>query len=295
MQLGMKNNGKSGVSPFHIVASTGRTATTFIAQSLDTLPGITGLHEGHKGRGETKTAMLPLINLENLGCYKRPQTAHQLIANKRNQDQIQDVLDKTHSHTLVDVAYYNPTIAYGLLDAWENLQLIGIIRDCESFVRSAARLNGEDIMAVGWPDPQKPLTSREKFIAMGRIRPGKSSSDHENWPNWGTIERNIWLWHETNQLLLNVKTQYPDRVHLIAFEVLQKNPENFWRKLLSAINFETSDEVIAKLVNSQGDKNKKQSGYQIGPSNEWTDQQRQMLNHAKQHIEKFWREVDDDN
>ena len=47
-----------------MIASTGRTATSFVAECLNKIPGVIGLHEGHLGNDDGED-ILPLINLEN--------------------------------------------------------------------------------------------------------------------------------------------------------------------------------------------------------------------------------------
>jgi hypothetical protein len=273
---------------FHVIASTGRTATTYITQALSSLPDVTALHEGHKWDASEKIPSLPLINLENAQCYKSPEKAVSIVQNKRNAEIIRDAISKLDVKTLIDVAYYYPTLIQALLETHSSLHVVGIIRDCESFVRSAARVTGEDIMAVGWPDPEKPLSPREKFIGMGRIKPRKTDPEFDQWNAWGTIERNIWLWRETNALMLKAKDNFPDRVQLLSFETLKTDPAGFWTTLVGAFNLSVSNADIQELSRFIGDKNRKSSGYQIPPADGWTEDQRDMLKHAKLRIQSMW-------
>ena len=273
---------------FHAIASTGRTATTFISQALSSLSGVTALHEGHSWEGAEKSPVLPLINLENNQCYKSPDKAASVIRNKRNARTLSEAMTKQQADVLIDVAYYYPALIQALLEENPKTHVLGIIRDCESFVRSAARVHGEDIMAVGWPDPDKALTSREKFISMGRIRPKKSAPEFSAWTEWGTIERNIWLWRETNGLILQAKSNFPDRVHLLSFEKLKSDPNQFWNAVLAGLNIPKTDATIQNLASFIGDRNRKSSQYQIPSSKEWNEQQNDMLKNAESYIQKIW-------
>ena len=282
---------KNQPSRFNVVASTGRTATTFITHALTSLPGVTALHEGHAlSKAETKTALLPLINLENSQCYKSPSKAFSIVEKKRSHDVIASVIEKSNANTLIDIAYYNATIIHALLETNQDLHVVGIIRNCENFVRSASRITGEDIMAVGWPAPDKPLTSREKFIAMGRIKPRKCQPEFSEWAEWGSIERNIWLWRETNNLILQAKNEFPNRVSLISFETLKLDPKKFWNLVLSAFGIPKSDTTILELEEFIGDRNRKASGYQVPSAIHWTEKQRDMLKSAETHIQSLWRD-----
>lgn len=274
--------------PFHVIASTGRTATTFISQALSSLPAVTALHEGHSWEAAEKSPLLPMINLENNQCYKSPDKAVSVIRDKRNNDILTETMTKQKTDVLIDVAYYYPVLIQALLEENPESHVIGIIRDCESFVRSAARVRGEDIMAVGWPDPDKELTPREKFIGMGRIRPKKTSLEYAHWKDWGTIERNIWLWRETNSLILKAKSNFPNRVHLISFEKLKSEPKAFWSDVISAFNIPNSDSTIQKLASFIGDRNRKSSEYQIPISSDWDEQQLDMLKTAESHVHSNW-------
>ena len=70
---------------FDFIASTGRTATTFMASVLDASPGVLACHEGQSGSNKSDV-VLPLINLENAQCHAVPDHAQRVVAEKRNAD-----------------------------------------------------------------------------------------------------------------------------------------------------------------------------------------------------------------
>lgn len=273
---------------FHIIGSTGRTGTNYIAGTLNQLPGVLALHEGYELTDGEPNPILPTINLENFAVYKNPEKADDVITRKRNSHILDEAKLAKGASTLIDIAYYNPTLALEILSAHPSARMIGIIRNCYDFVRSAAFLEGEDILAVGWPDPQKDLSSRESFIAMGRLRPLRGAPEYKSWKDWGTVERNIWLWRETNTLLLDAQKKYPKRVKLLAFEQLKNDPMSFWSDLLTFFGLTTDENAVANLVSSTSNRNKKSTGYQIGDLSEWTSNQKEFLETAQRQIDQKW-------
>jgi hypothetical protein len=161
--------------------------------------------------------------------------------------------------------------------------VVGIIRDCESFVRSVTWLDGTDPMPVGWPAPGKELSSRERFIAMGRARP-TTGPDADAWDSWGAIERNIWLWRATNRRLADARDAFPDRVTLLDFGAVRREGIGALAgSVVDALDLATP-EVLAALpdaVSAAGaSTNERQGGYQIGCAPTWTEPQRALLEDA---------------
>ena len=276
---------------FHFIASTGRTATTFLAAFLDTLDGVTACHEGYPGSDKNADPILPLINLENALCYRKPSAAREVVENKRSPLQIEKALAVYGSHTLVDVAYYNPVIARALLQQHPEGRMVAIIRDCAGFVRSATCLEGEDPLPVGWPAPEKALTEREKFIAMGRIKPARGTVEHDAWGHWSAICRNIWLWRETNRILLETVHAFPDRATVLDFRQLGNNRSAFLGALLDALSLSRPDNLDALAAACMDKQNSKPSGYQIPAPPEWTGEEQDMLARAQQQINEMYEHV----
>ncbi|MFM7744888.1 MAG: hypothetical protein ACKO8T_04415, partial [Actinomycetota bacterium] len=94
---------------FLAIASTGRTATSFIAEALNMLPGIAALHEGHLGN-DTGPDVLPMVNLDNFQCVKSAARAAEVVAAKRSAAVLDEARRALGVGLLVDVAYYNSVL-----------------------------------------------------------------------------------------------------------------------------------------------------------------------------------------
>lgn len=268
---------------FHTIASTGRTATTFLARALDSFEGIAAVHEGHRDGDKDSEPVLPLLNIENRAAYQDRGKAAGIVAEKRGKELVATVCASESAQTLIDVGYYNSVLADALLDHHEGLRLVGVIRELEGFVRSATAMVGEDPLPVGWPDPDKTLVTRERFIGMGRLKPTRGTKDADAWDGWSAIMRNIWLWRETNALLLDARKRHPDRVLLLPFERLKDDPEGFLEAILD--HFEQPKQGISKALEiAKGYENRKKSGYQIGPLSEWSEAERAFATEAQAQI-----------
>jgi len=203
------------------------------------------------------------------------------VQQKRGKNKLAAAQEKLNVSRIIDVAYYNSTICTPLLSTHESTRMLGIIRNCESFVRSATTLVDEDPLPVGWADPKKALTPREKFIAMGRIRPRAESTEFQHWGEKSAIHRNIWLWKETNQLLCQAKNNFPDRVQLGRFETFQSDQSLFWKSLVEFFDLPIVDKVKESARSETI--NKKPFGYQVGAASSWTTDEQDYL-HQSQHI-----------
>lgn len=250
------------------------------------MPQVVALHEGHWGNDQG-VDVLPLVNLEHFHAYKNTQKAVEVVANKRSQEVVDAALARHGAKFLIDVAYYNAIFMSHILAEHENSVGIGVIRDCESFVRSATWMHGDDPMPVGWPDPQKTLTSRERFIGMGRLRPFGGDA-MEAWGRWGAIERNIWLWRETNMIILGAKEMWPNRITLINFSDLVSQPVDALTTILQACRYEvgsSSSVILNKAVeHSFQHKNSRAGGYHVEARSTWTTQEQRLLMQAEDDI-----------
>lgn len=274
----------NGNQRFSFVASTGRTATTFIAKYLNSFEGIAGLHEGTVDGKSIGTGLLPEINVENRVAYSSPAKALNVVAEKRSDADLRAALGTSGSQHIIDVAYYNATIAQALLETHPSARMVGIIRDCGSFVRSSTTISGEDPLPVGWPSRSKNLTDRERFISMGRIKPGRGHADQKLWDNYTAILRNIWLWRETNLCLIAAQAACPDRVKLICFEDIRNAPQKFWSALGRGLGLERA--IPPPDSEHREGTNKKPFGYQVPPVDQWQQEERDALYEASKIIEE---------
>ena len=250
---------------FAFCASTGRTATMFLAKTLNALPDVVALHEGHV-MGDDPTPMLPLINFQNRRAWSDPEFAAKTIAPLR----AQDVMEKARGEAshLVDIAFNNAPFFPSLSRLHPHAKFVAIIRRCEGFVRSATIVSGEDLQPAGWPDRDKPLTDREKFISLGRLRPVKESAYAADWDSWSAIQRNIWLWSHVNASLLDFVEAGENR-HSLHFEDLAGDAAKFWAQLLNILTL-GSEFNIEHCVKKSKVKSNQRASYQIGTMSEWT-------------------------
>jgi hypothetical protein len=237
-----------------------------------------------------------LVNLDNHASYKSAEKAAQVVATKRSTEVVARACAAASTpgrtvDTILDVAYYNAIIGDAVLSLHPGSRMVGIVRDCASFVRSVTWLEGEDPMPVGWPEPTKPLSPRERFISMGRVRPA-SGPEVDEWSGWGPIERNIWLWKATNHRLLDARDTFPDRVTMLDFAALPADPGAFLEQIVEALHLDVSPPEgrswgdLADAASDRG--NSRVGGYQIGRPDSWTTAQRTLLEAAEAEInERF--------
>ena len=245
-------------------ASTGRTATMCLATTLNSLPGVVALHEGH-APGASPVPRLPLINLQNCKAWHEPAYAQLTVEKLRDSA----TLSKTagDADMLIDVAFYNAPLLVPLARQHPGSILFVIFRRCEGFVRSATIVSGEDRQPAGWPDRSKPLTNREKFIALGRLRPRPGSEEAERWPVWSAIQRNIWLWSSVNSHLLGFAKSHPN-CHKLLYEDLVENPNTFWTGFLRELGL-FSELNLTRCMDSSAKKLNQRASYQVGRIDRW--------------------------
>ena len=246
------------------VASTGRTATMFLATCLNRLEGAVGLHEGHLP-GHSPEPQLPLINIQNRKAWHDTATAARLVAERRGVETLKAVAG--HAGLLVDVAFYNAPLLTAIAERYPDALLFAMFRRCEGFVRSATIVDGEDRYPAGWPDRSKVLTDRERFIALGRLKPAPGHRDHASWDDWSAIQRNIWLWTTVNGHLHRFSRANPN-CHRLLFEDLVARPEEFWTGFLRELERLSPSTLTACVAFSKSKINRRQS-YQIGRAESW--------------------------
>lgn len=243
----------------------------FIASCLNSIPGVTGLHEGHETAGDRRQ-QLPVINIHNRKAWHDPDYAIKTVTERRNHAQMEEAANG--NGLVVDVAFYNAPLVNALAAQFPSSLLIVIFRRCESFVRSATIVEDEDLQPAGWPDREKPLSDREKFISLGRLKPAPDQKDYKLWQDWSAVQRNIWLWTSVNSHLDTFASSNPNCLKLF-FEDLSRQPEIFWTDILkhlglySAKNLSICVEFSVTRINSR-------STYQIGNADSWTPSEQEM-------------------
>ena len=273
----------AGVANTRLVwgASTGRTATMFLATCLDRLEGVVALHEGHVP-GDPPQPRLPLINVHNRKAWHDPEYAAWLVAEKRGVEILTAVAGD--AGLFVDVAFYNAPLLTAIAERYADASLFAIFRRCEGFVRSATVLRGEDRQPVGWPDRSKPLTDREKFISLGRLKPEPGHPDHASWDDWSAIQRNIWLWTTVNTHLHRFSGANPN-CHRLFFENLVARPEAFWTGFLRELGKLSPWTLSACVAFSASKVNRRQS-YQIGGAENWNAAEQEFYEERARALER---------
>lgn len=247
------------------VASTGRTATMFLATCLNRLDDVVGLHEGHLP-GEPPQPRLPLINVHNRRAWHEPGYPDRLVAEKRSPEILAAAAGQ--AGLAVDAAFYNAPLLPAIARRYPEAALMVIFRRCEGFVRSATIVRGEDRYPAGWPDRSKRLTDREQFISLGRLKPAPDHLDRPAWDDWSAVQRNIWLWTTVNTHLLRFARANPDCQRLF-FEDLVARPETFWAVALHGLGI-LSPATLAACVRFSRSKVNQRPSYQIGGADCWT-------------------------
>lgn len=246
------------------IASTGRTATQYIASTLNRLSSVTGLHEGQL-LGNSSQKILPSINVQNRRAWYDHAFAAKTVEETRNELILTNAAGP--NNLLVDTAYYNASILEALTSRHPSATFLVVFRRCETFVRSATIVSGEDHQPAGWPDPGKPLSDREHFISIGRLKPHPSSREANSWQSWSAVQRNIWLWSYINSQLYKLYKTHKG-CHKLHFEDISTDTCKFWQMLLSALSLDNAENMNICLTHSSQRINTR-TAYQVGPMNTW--------------------------
>lgn len=234
---------------------TGRCGTMLLANALSSEVDTTCLHEGSIRRGDTKGAQwLPFLTLQNLVAYHDRSRAHDLLQQARGH------MDRARVErglrTLGDVAYNYAPFVPAIIDLFPHARIIVLVRNGVGFVRSAHSAEGPDPTPVGWPVPRS-LTSVERFVGLGRLRPGPDDPLHARWPSMEALSRNAWLWAETNRMVLDAAAAAPSgSVLCVAFEDLVAEPVGTYERVRRFAGIvepmpDSVHDVLARQVNQR--------------------------------------------
>ena len=237
----------------------------FLATCLNRLADVVGLHEGHFP-GDQPLPRLPLINVHNRRAWHDLQYGSRLVAEMRDAATLRAAAER--ATLLVDVAFYNAPLLTAIAERHPDSALFVIFRRCEGFVRSATITSGEDRQPAGWPDQSKPLTDREKFISLGRLKPKPGHQDHVSWSDWSAIQRNIWLWTTVNEYLHRFASANAN-CHRLFFEDLVEEPRSFWTGFLNLLGV-YSHSTLSECVELSRTRVNPRLSYQIGGVKSWS-------------------------
>lgn len=205
-------------------AGTGRCGTMTLANALNAEPDGACLHEGQIRRGvEVGEQWLPFLTLQNLVAYHDPDRAEALFRDARGS--LPEEARQRGVSFLGDIAYNYAPFVRVIPEVFPDAKLLVFFRDGRHFVRSAYTSELPDPMPVGWLDPDRPRSRRERYVELGRLRPRDSDEPDSAWTGMTPLERNAWLWAETNRLILDGLAAWPaERVHAIRFEAFFADP-----------------------------------------------------------------------
>lgn len=211
---------------------SGRCGTMAISNYLNTETGVTCLHEGKiRDMEEAGDQWLPFLTLQNFAAYKNPAQALPILQKTRSM--MPDLLKKHRLTALGDIAYnYAPFVGV-IPQLFPKAKLLVMFRNGKNFVRSAYTKEAPDPTPVGWLDDRE-LSAMERYIALGRLRPTEDndSIDPETWQEMTPLEKNAWLWSETNRLILQGLEQWnPKNVLRIKFEEFFSNPVSGYEQI----------------------------------------------------------------
>lgn len=251
-------------------ASTGRTATRFVATCLNALEGVVGLHEGHIPGDSLLPRLSPRVIVHNRRAWYDPEHAARLVSETRDAAALDEAAGD--ARLLADVAYYNAPLLAAIHERHPDALLFVIFRRCEGFVQSATITSGEDRNPAGWPGRCKPLTDWEKFVSLGRLKPQQGHPDHASWSDWSAIQRNIWLWTAVNRHLHEFASVTPN-CHRLLFEDLVEDPTEFWTGFLEKLQC-FSPHALAQCIELSRTKINRRDSYHIGGVESWTPAER---------------------
>lgn len=230
---------------------TGRCGTMSLANALNHHKSVLCLHEGMIRNGTVKgEPVLPFLTLQNNLAYSSPEEADAIFDKFRGK-MANAKFDNVNFFG--DIAYNYSPFVRSIYQKYPEAKLIFIFRNGIDFVRSAVTAAEPDPCPVGWKADGARLSREERYIALGRLRPSPTNPLHQKWPSMDVIERNSWLWAETNRIILDSLKYWPEKQVLkLRLEDFAKNPIGIVREVLEFLCVPSSfDSVEVPHINSR--------------------------------------------
>lgn len=243
-----------------------------LANALNAEIGCMCLHEGKiRKLEESGEQILPFLTLQNRRAYEYPQEALGLLKAARAA-MIEIALARGLTH-FGDIAYNYAPFSASIDALFPDAKIVYQCRDCLGFLISSTATTTEDSTPVGWPPTGKTLSKIERFIALGRLQPRAGSWAAEQWRGWSHIAKNIWLWSETNRLILDaIDTLGDERVYRMKFERFQFDPLAEYKAVRQFLNLPGTISPVAayrltnRPINYRKDANRQMTRTQLGPT-----------------------------
>lgn len=236
---------------------TGRCGTMTLTNLLNSERNVVALHEGKFRDGDKSgDQILPFLTLQNYHAYCFPREAEQILQKTRNHTTVMGSVDEGVS-IFGDIAYnYAPFVAV-LPRLLCDSKLLFIYRDGRDFVRSAYTAEIPDPTPVGWLDEGRPITRLERYITLGRLRPKPGDPLEVDWPDLTPVEKNAWLWAETNRLILEgLNSWKPQNIFRIKFEDFAAAPLDIYKDIRNFLGIvtplpEAVEHILEKPINAR--------------------------------------------
>ncbi|MDM8527694.1 sulfotransferase [Anaerolineales bacterium HSG24] len=129
-----------------------------------------------------------------------------------------------------------------ILQVVPNVRFIHLVRDPHDVVRSGMRR--------GW-------YNGNNMADKTRITPNSESEHYESWDNYTMFQKNVWLWSETNNWIINFLSTIPAEQRLTItsenmFNAHQKTLENLFSFINSSLPSKKKIEtILRKRLNAQ--------------------------------------------
>jgi hypothetical protein len=236
----------------------GRCGTMAIANALAAERGVWCTHEGKRRHAEAVgEQLLPFLTLENRIAYEWPDRAEAIFRRLRG-GMVRMAADA--GVRLGDIAYNYAPFLPAMHRVFPDARLVVLVRSGVDFVRSATQASGEDATPVGWPPAGKSLSAVERFVELGRLAPRTTDPLSARWASLDHLERNAWLWAETNRIIFEAIADRPaGSTWLLRYEDFFRHPATAYRELRHFLGLagEAAPEALATFerpINRRADK-----------------------------------------
>ena len=226
--------------PCVFVLSTGRVGTETLASLFGLLKNVFSYHEP-----SPQLFSLSKLAYEMSKLYQTDQNIREVFKTAFLSSR-KEIMDYSLScrRGFIETGPDCTFLSQVIFDAIPNVKFIHLVRDHFDVVRSGMRRR--------WFDGHK--------FDQSRITPLKGSQFYKDWKDFTPLEKNLWLWAETNQWILSfVKGLPTDKYLLIHSEEVFRKDKSTLDSLYRFIGFTPpSEKRIASVLNKK--LNKQRSG-----------------------------------
>ena len=249
-----------------IILSSGRTGTTAIARVLN--EGYRDVRAVHEPRPSRHLRIASFAHLA--GRISKQRMVRLLFKNR------QRLCERTQETTYVESNPFLVGFLEVLGDVFDSPQVVHIIRDPRTMVRSALNFGGDhgikrlvSTLVPFW------ITKPEHF----------DRSAPQRWSQMSPVERFAWFWTTVNQHLNQGEKLYGDNYLRIRYEELFTPDGNGIRQLADWISLEPRDVDLAALLDNPVNRSRRQI---CPPWHQWQEEDRQVvLHHCGELMERY--------